>query len=187
MIKDYIQESIELNKKVLEDKELLNALDASINKINKCFQSGNKILIAGNGGSAADAQHFAAEIVCRFKRDRKGYGAIALTTDSSILTAWTNDIGFDSIFSRQIEALGNKDDIFIGISTSGNSQNIIEATKRAKDKNILTIGLLGNKGGRLINYVDLPIIVPSSNTPRIQEVHELIIHIICEEVEKNFL
>jgi D-sedoheptulose 7-phosphate isomerase len=144
-------------------------------------------LIAGNGGSAADAQHFAGEIVGRFKKERKGYPAIALTTDASIITSWANDYDFNTIFSRQIEALGKEGDVFLGISTSGNSKNIIEAVKKAKEMGIFCICLLGKDGGELKNLTDLSIIIPSDNTPRIQECHIMIIHIICEELEKSFL
>jgi len=151
--------------------------------LKNCFNNGSKLLIAGNGGSAADSQHFAAEIVGRYKKERRGYPAIALTTDTSILTAWGNDYDFESVFSRQIESLGQQGDIFLGISTSGNSKNVILAVKKAKEMGMITIGLLGNNGGNLKDLVDMSIIVPSTNTARIQEVHITIIHILCEEIE----
>ncbi len=151
-----------------------------------CLRTGGKLLIAGNGGSAADAQHFAAEMVATLhKEKRRGYPAIALTTDTSFLTAWSNDFGFEGIFSRQVEALGRAGDVFIGISTSGNSENIIQAAEQAKQMGLRTICLLGQDGGRLKAIADACLIVPSKSTARIQEVHTLIIHAVCEEVIKN--
>lgn len=151
--------------------------------IGKRLKNGNKLLICGNGGSAADSQHFAAEIVGRFEKERKGYSAIALTTDTSALTAIGNDYGFDKIFSRQVEALGEKGDILIGISTSGNSQNIIEAVKVAKEMGIFTVGFLGKDGGKLKSIVDKAFIVKSDNTARIQEVHLTLEHAICRVLD----
>ena len=185
-MKNQIKESIEVKNKLLNNKDILNELNLIISKINECFRGGYKLLIAGNGGSAADAQHFAGEIVGRYKKERKGFPAIALTTDSSVLTSWSNDYSFDTVFSRQIEALAKKGDIFFGISTSGNSKNVIEGVKKAKEIGITTICLLGKDGGKLKDLADLSIVVPSDNTPRIQECHIMLIHIICEEVEKNF-
>lgn len=185
-MRNQIRESIEVKNQILNSEEILDKLSLIISKINECFQRGNKILIAGNGGSAADAQHFAAEIVGRYKKERKGYPAIALTTDTSIITALANDYSFDLIFARQIESLGKKGDVFFGISTSGNSKNVIEGMKKAKVLGLTTICLLGKDGGVLKDLADISIIVPSDNTPRIQEAHIMLIHIICEEVEKNF-
>jgi len=185
-MKNQIKESIEVKSKILQSKDILIKLSEIIDRINECFQQGHKLLIAGNGGSAADAQHFAGEIVGRYKKERKGYPAIALTTDSSVLTSWANDYSFDTVFSRQIEALAKKGDIFLGISTSGNSKNIIEAVKKAKELGIVTVCFLGKDGGALKDLADFSIIVPSDDTPRIQESHIMFIHIICEEVEKNF-
>jgi D-sedoheptulose 7-phosphate isomerase len=187
-IKKYIGESIDVKNRILNQDDLINELQAIINEIIACYQGGGKVLIAGNGGSAADAQHFAGEIVGRFKKERKGYPAIALTTDSSILTAWANDYDFNFIFSRQIEALSNDKDIFFGISTSGNSKNIIEGVKKAKELGVKTICLLGRSGGggELRNLSDFSVIIPSDLTERIQESHIMLIHIICEEVEKSF-
>jgi D-sedoheptulose 7-phosphate isomerase len=144
------------------------------------LQSGKKILLAGNGGSAADAQHIAAELVGRFVKERKGLPAIALTTDTSAITAISNDYGFENVYARQIEALGNEGDIFIAISTSGNSANIIKAVESARDKALKIIILSGNNGGQLRGFGDVEIIVPSEITARIQEMHILIGHIICE-------
>ncbi|MBA2853101.1 D-sedoheptulose 7-phosphate isomerase [Methanococcus maripaludis] len=184
-MKTYFKESSDLKMKFIEynEENLIN----SINIITNALKNGNKILICGNGGSAADSQHFAAEIVGRYKLERKGYPAIALSTDTSILTAIGNDYGFEKIFERQIEALGNNGDILIGISTSGNSENVINAVKIAKNMGIYTIGLLGKEGGKLNNLVDLSLLVPSNNTPRVQECHLTIYHVICEEVEKKLM
>jgi D-sedoheptulose 7-phosphate isomerase len=151
--------------------------------IGKRLKLGNKLLICGNGGSAADSQHFAAEVVGRFEKERKGFSAIALTTDTSALTAIGNDYGFDKVFSRQVEALGQKGDILIGISTSGNSNNVIEAVRVAKGLGIFTVGLLGKDGGQLKDLVDKAFIVRSNNTARIQEVHITFIHAICRVLD----
>jgi D-sedoheptulose 7-phosphate isomerase len=151
--------------------------------IGKRSKLGNKLLICGNGGSAADSQHFAAEVVGRFEKERKGFSAIALTTDTSALTAIGNDYGFDKVFSRQVEALGQKGDILIGISTSGNSNNVIEAVKVAKGLGIFTVGLLGKDGGQLKDLVDKAFIARSNNTARIQEVHITFIHAICRVLD----
>ncbi len=186
MVKNYFQESIDLKKALLENTSFIEIVNQSINLLINCFQGGNKVLVAGNGGSASDAQHFVGEIVCKFKRERKGYPAIALTTNSSVITAWSNDYDFKSVFARQIEALGNKNDVFIGISTSGNSESIINGVQKAKEMGLKTICLLGKDGGKLKNSADINIIVPSDNTPRIQEVHILLLHIIAEEIEKKF-
>lgn len=154
-------------------------------KIEEALMKGNKIMLMGNGGSAADCQHIAAEFVGRFKLERRSYPALALTTDTSILTAVANDYSFDAVFSRQVEGLGKKGDILFGISTSGNSSNIISAVKLAKKRSILTVGLLGKDGGALKDLVDLPIVVSVQNTARIQECHMLIAHVLCDIVEKN--
>lgn len=152
--------------------------------IAKKLKNGNKVLICGNGGSAADSQHFAAEIVGRFEKERKGYAAIALTTDTSALTAIGNDYGFEKVFSRQVEALGEKGDILIGISTSGNSPNVIEAVKVAKKMGLFTVGFLGRDGGKLKDLVDYPFIVKHTNTARIQEVHLTLEHVLCKIIDE---
>jgi D-sedoheptulose 7-phosphate isomerase len=184
MIKDYLQESLDLKNAILADDDFLGQIMTMIRKIKDTLNSGHKILLAGNGGSAADAQHFAAELVGRYKLERKAYPAIALTTDTSVITAWSNDYNFVSVFSRQLEALGQAGDLFFGISTSGNSLNIVQAVKTAKKLGLNTICLLGKDGGQLKDLADIAVVVPSANTPRIQEVHIMLIHIICEEVEK---
>lgn len=151
----------------------------------KAIQSGNKILFFGNGGSAADAQHLATELTVRFINDRAPIAGLALTTDTSTLTAAGNDIGFENIFSRQIDALGNKGDVAIAISTSGNSPNIINAIKTAKNKSISTIGFSGKDGGKLKSQCDEIIIIPSKSTARIQEMHILIGHMLCGALEQK--
>ena len=179
-IEEIIQESIEA-KKLLPIKEIEKAYQAIV----KSYMQGKKLLVCGNGGSAADAQHMAGEFVNRFKLERNPLPCMALTTDTSILTAIGNDYGFDDIFSKQVQAYGQEGDILLGISTSGNSKNVVRAVETAKSKSLYTICFLGNDGGKLKNVCDLPIIVPSYNTPRIQECHELIMHILCELVEKK--
>lgn len=184
-MRSYIQESIELKGRILEDYALLAQAERAVTMLLITLQQGRKVLVAGNGGSAADAQHFAAELVGRFKKERRGYPVIALTTDTSVLTAWSNDYDFESVFSRQIEALGSRDDVFIGISTSGMSKNIIRAVEQARRSGLRVILFLGKDGGMLKGRGDIEIIVPSTNTPRIQEAHILLIHGICEEIEKQ--
>lgn len=149
------------------------------------FNRGHKLLVMGNGGSAADAQHFVAEMVSRFKMERKGLPAVALSTDTSILTAIGNDYGFDRVFSRQVEALAVPGDIVVGISTSGNSPNVLSALQAAKASGCRTIGLLGRDGGSIKPACDLALVVPSQDTPRVQEGHILIIHIVCDLVERT--
>ena len=152
-----------------------------------CLKQGNKILIFGNGGSAADAQHIAAEIIGRYKTERKGLPAIALTTDSSVLTAISNDFGYSSIFERQVEALANPGDILIGISTGGSSINVINALKLAKNIQCKTIGLSGKDGGDFNALCDVNLIAIAEDTPRIQEMHILIGHIICHLIDEAFI
>ncbi|MFP1785997.1 D-sedoheptulose 7-phosphate isomerase [Lonsdalea quercina] len=183
-IKNYVKSSISLKETVLSDEGLLNTIAAVVNKGTSALQNGNKIIIAGNGGSAADSQHIAAEFVSRFFYDRPGLPAIALTTDTSILTAIGNDYGYEKVFSRQIQAIGRKGDIFIGITTSGNSKNIIEAIHEAKKSGLYTVGLCGNKGS-ILELADICLSVPSDITPYIQESHIMIGHIICAMVERN--
>lgn len=181
-IQQSLTDSIALKQAILLDKALLEAIQMAAEICITAFRSGNRILIAGNGGSAADAQHIAAEFVSRFMYDRPGLPAIALTTDTSMLTAIGNDYGFERLFERQLEANARRGDVFIGISTSGNSANIARAIKRCKDIGVTTIGLLGN-GGVIHSFCDHVLAVPSNSTPRIQEVHITIGHIICGLVE----
>lgn len=183
----------EIERQLAENRELMSGIAAKlsgeierfVDLLCQAFRSGNKVLIMGNGGSAADAQHFAAEIVGRFKMERKALPAIALTTDSSILTAVGNDYGFDRVFIRQVEAFASEGDVVVGISTSGNSGNVLVAMEAAKRAGCPTVGLLGRDGGTIAPMSDLAIIVPSDNTPRIQEGHIAIIHIVCDLFEKK--
>lgn len=182
IIRKIIQESIEA-KKLIPIETINKACDIIL----ESYKKGNKILVCGNGGSAGDAQHMAGEFVNRFKIERKPWPCLALTTDTSVITAIGNDYSFDEIFSKQVEAYGNKGDILLGISTSGNSVDVIRAVETAKQKGIFSICLLGKDGGKLNDICDLPIIVASNDTPRIQESHILIIHIICELIEKELV
>ncbi|MCD6400061.1 SIS domain-containing protein [candidate division WOR-3 bacterium] len=176
-------------KDSIRTKESLFSLSESIytaiSRIKETLKNSHKILLVGNGGSAADAQHITAEFIEKLNKNRTALPAISLTTNTSVLTAVSNDRGFKYVFSRQVEAIGEKGDILILISTSGNSVNLIEASKAAKKMGILTIGLLGKGGGNLKNNVDLPIVVNSANTQRIQESHITIGHIIVEIIENE--
>ena len=153
-------------------------------RLAQSLRSGGKVLTFGNGGSAADAQHFAGELVGRFLRDRPALAAMALTTDASVVTAIGNDMGFDAVFRRQIEAHGRPGDVAVGISTSGRSPNVLEALRVANARGLLTVGLTGGGGGRLEGMVHYLIDVPSHETPRIQEVHAMVVHILCQIVEE---
>jgi len=183
-VKNQIKKSYEVKKNILENKGLFNKIIRVGEVLINVYKNGNKLLIAGNGGSAADAQHIAGELVSKFYFDRPALPAIALTTDTSIITAIGNDYGYEYLFSRQIEANGVKGDVFLGISTSGNSKNIIEGLKTAKEKGLITIGLTGESGGKMKNLCDYCICVPSNETPRIQEAHILIGHILCSVIEE---
>ena len=174
------------SKLILDSKSLSPQIDKVIEIIQKAIRKGNKIVVFGNGGSAADAQHIAAEFIGRFKIERKSIPAIALSTDTSIITSISNDYAFDVIFQRQCEGLIHSGDVSIGISTSGKSKNVANGLKVAKKMGSTTIALLGNNGGSIKKIVDLAIIVNSSSTSHIQEVHRIIYHVICENVEKSF-
>ena len=181
-----------LSKILTESAQLISNSDSLIPEIIECvnittksLKKGKKIIVFGNGGSAADAQHIAAEFIGRFNLERKSLPAIALTTDSSILTSLSNDYSFETVFERQCESLVSKGDIIFGISTSGNSKNVLNGLKISKKLGGITIGLLGNKGGKIKKIVDYPLIVNSKSTPRIQEVHRVVSHLICDLVEKN--
>lgn len=179
-----IGDSISVKQKILEDEGLINSLHEVAGECIAAFSQGNRVLLAGNGGSAADAQHIAAEFVGRYAFDRPGLPAIAFTTDTSMLTAIANDYGYDQIFCRQLEANGKKADVFIGISTSGNSPNVVAALRRARELDIITVGLTGQDGGVMQSLCDYCIQVPSMSTPRIQESHIMLGHIICGLVEE---
>ena len=181
-IRNYILSSSEI---VHNSVSLAPNIEKSITSIVKCLRKGNKVVLFGNGGSAADAQHIAAELIGRFNINRKSLPAIALSDNTSTITAISNDFSFDSVFSRQCESLISKGDIAIGISTSGNSLNVKKGINTSKKNGATTIGLLGNKGGTIKKFVDIPLIVNSASTPHIQEVHRIIYHVICEIVEKN--
>ena len=180
-----IKTSINAKQQVLENELLLQTINSCIHKIVMAFKNGNKILFCGNGGSAADAQHLAAEFSGRFYTDRKALPAEALHCNTSYLTAVANDYSFDVIYSRLIDGIGQHGDILIGLSTSGNSKNIIKAFETAKEKGMVTIGFTGTTGGQLKSVSDYLINVPSADTPRIQETHILIGHIICQLVEEK--
>lgn len=175
------------NLEVIRTNGYIESVSEVIDMQIAALKRGNKVLIAGNGGSAADAQHFAGEFVGRFLKERKGMPAIALTTDTSVLTCIGNDYGYDKIFARQIEALGKSGDVFIGISTSGNSQNVIEAVEKAKEMGIQTVGLLGKDGGKLKEICDQVMLVPLKETPRVQEIHTMTVHMMCEMVESKMI
>lgn len=183
-IRNYILSSSEI---VHGSVSLAPNIEKSITAIVKCLRKGNKVVLFGNGGSAADAQHIAAELIGRFNINRKSLPAISLSDNPSTITAISNDFSFDSVFSRQCESIISKGDIAIGISTSGNSLNVKKGINTSKKNGATTIGLLGNKGGTIKKFVDIPLIVNSASTPHIQEVHRIIYHVICEIVEKKLV
>ncbi len=176
------EESIQVKERFV--KENIDGLLTSAQRLATCFAAGHKLLIFGNGGSAADAQHIAAEFVNRFTVERKPLPALALSTDTSILTSISNDYSFDEVFSKQIKALGRKDDISLGISTSGESKNVLVAVETARDMGLYTVGLTGCGGGELARRCDLALIVDSRTTPRIQETHITAGHILCDLVDR---
>jgi D-sedoheptulose 7-phosphate isomerase len=188
-MKDYIRgqvkDSIAVKEALLADEANIELLNRVAGDLIAAYRAGKKTLIAGNGGSAADAQHIAAEFVSRFYFDRPALPSIALTTDTSALTAIGNDYGYEYLFSRQLEANGSSGDIYIAISTSGNSKNVLKSLESAKKLGIKTVGLTGRSGGKMKEMVDYCICVPSDETPRIQETHILIGHILCAAVEKE--
>ncbi|RLB10292.1 MAG: phosphoheptose isomerase [Deltaproteobacteria bacterium] len=181
LIYSVLEESINIKKEFVE-KNIENIISLA-KKIAEAFSKDNKLLLCGNGGSAADAQHIAAEFVNRFILERTPLPAIALTTDTSIITSIANDYSFEHVFSKQIKAIGRSGDIMLAISTSGNSENVIQAVNTAKDMGIYTAALTGGDGGRLAKIVDIPIIVASNSVPRVQEVHIMAGHIICQLVD----
>jgi len=181
-----IEETLERSTKIIADlHNLSDEINKTANLIVTAINKNKKIIIIGNGGSAADAQHIAAEFLGRYKLKRKSIPAIALTSNSSTTTAIANDYDFSDIFSRQCESLVSKGDIVIGISTSGNSENVVKGLRTSSKNGGLTIGLLGNKGGKMKNIVDVSLIVKDTSIPRIQEAHRVIYHIICEIVEEE--
>lgn len=180
-IEDIIEESIAVKKDLIKSQS--GAIEKAAEAMINALKAGGKIIVFGNGGSAADSQHIAAELVGRFLKERKGLPAIALTTNTSILTAIANDYSYNQIFSRQVDALAQKNDVAIGISTSGKAANVIEAVELANRKGLVTIALTGGDGGGLAKIAKTSIIVPSRATPRIQEAHVTIVHILCQLVE----
>ena len=189
MVKEDILRFFEESARVILDSGGKNSVIIAniVQEIIKCFENGNKLLIFGNGGSASQSQHFAAEIVNKFKTYRKALPAIALTTDTSVLTSISNDLDYDAIFSRQVEGLGQKGDIVWGLSTSGSSANVINAFESAKKAGLMTIAFAGEGGSTLESFSDICLTVPSKDTPNIQEVHLCSGHVICDLIEKHYL
>lgn len=185
-IKDIVADSIKVKQQIWADEILLRKVEAVVEVITKAFQQGNKVLFCGNGGSAADAQHLAAEFSGRFYIDRDALPAEALHANTSYLTAVANDYSYDVIYSRLIKGLGNPGDVLVGLSTSGNSKNIVLAFEQAKINGMITVGFTGEGGGKLKAVSDYLIPVPSADTPRIQESHILLGHIICQLVEEKY-
>lgn len=184
IIEQRFEEHLRLVQKVRNSKKLMKEIALAAAMMKVALASGHKIMFCGNGGSAADSQHWAAEIVGRFQKERAGLPAIALTVDTSILTAIANDYGYDRVFARQVEALGNAGDVLVAVSTSGNSANVLAAIEEAKTKGIKTIGMTAAGGGKMAEVCDTCLVIPDKVTARAQEVHSLIGHILCEIVEE---
>jgi len=185
IVEKNIKNSIELKQKMLNNEDILASIVSICEQIIKTYNSGGKVLFCGNGGSAADAQHLAAELSGRYYYDRPPLNAEALHVNTSYLTAVANDYSYDQVYARLIKALGKEGDVLIGLSTSGNSNNVVEALNQAKKQNCFTIGLTGQDGGKMKDICDIIIKIESNDTPRIQECHMLIGHSICEIVEQN--
>lgn len=177
-----IQQSIDVKQQVLKD--FIPVIEQAAQRSADCLKAGNKIIFFGNGGSASDSQHLAAEFVGRYEKERRALPAISFTTDTSILTAVGNDYGYEKVFERQVEALGRKGDVIFAITTSGNSKNVLLAVKKAKELGLYVIGLTGGTGGELKDLADLAVVIPTKKTSRIQECHIMIGHIICECVDE---
>ena len=185
-IKSIISASIDTKQKLLADETIINTITQCVDLLVSCFKNGNKVLFCGNGGSAADAQHLAAEFSGRFYTDRDALPAEALHCNTSYITAVANDYSYDVIYSRLVKGMGNKGDVLIGLSTSGNSKNIIAAFEVAREKGMITIGFTGESGGKMKATSDYLLNVPSNDTPRIQESHIMLGHIICQLVEEKY-
>jgi len=185
IIKEQISDSINVKKSILNDDELIKSIETVADVIIESYKSEGKLLICGNGGSAGDAQHFAGEIVASFRLERKALPAIAFNTNASVVTAIGNDYEYNYIFERQVEAFGREGDVLISISTSGNSESVVRAIRKAREMNIKTVSLLGKGGGSCRGISDYAIVVPSDDTPRIQESQIMIAHIICDLVERS--
>lgn len=179
-----IQEKEEVLQKIRKTGYLDLVNEAGM-RLAQIIKQGNKVLLAGNGGSAADAQHFAGEIVGRFLMERNAIPALSLCVDPSVMTCIGNDYGYEEVFARQVQGLGKEGDAFIGISTSGNSENIIRAITEARKKNMFVVGFLGKDGGKIKDLCDVALVVPSNSTPRIQEIHTFTVHLLCEMIEKE--
>lgn len=186
LVAERVRQNIVISQAILEADDLTGLTQQIGCACVRALKNGGKLIFLGNGGSAADAQHLAAELTGRYLRERRALPAIALTTNTSCLTAIANDYSYDEVFSRQIEAIASKPDIAIGISTSGNSSNIIQALKKAKEKGLITVGLTGSGGGTLLQVADYCLRIPSEETPRIQEAHILLGHILCEIIDESF-
>jgi len=184
-ILEQLDESKFVLSELIKNNDSIDVINSIANKFIETIRSGKKILIAGNGGSASDSQHIAGELVGRFNYDRPGVAAFSLNTDTSIITAIGNDYGYENIFSRQIQAVGSSGDIFLGISTSGTSKNIINGFKEAKKKNMINVGFCGSKLGEFDEHCELVFRSPSKDTPKIQEIHIIVAHIICSILEKT--
>ena len=182
-----IEENISVKKNILNDTHLIDTIERAATVVVTAIKNGNKVIFCGNGGSAADSQHLAAELIGKFYFNRRSLPAVSLTVNTSMITAIGNDFGFNKVFARQLEGIGKAGDVLIGLSTSGNSENVVEAFRLAKEIGISTIAFTGESGGILRNLADILINVPSNDTPRIQEAHIMVGHIICELVEKEFV
>lgn len=185
LIRKRIQDSINVKMGMLGNEELLNIVEKLADEIVKAIKTRHKLILCGNGGSASDALHFAGELVGRFQKERDAWSAIVLNADVATMTAIANDYGYDDLFARQAQGHCNSGDVFIGISTSGNSENVLRAVKVAKEKGCKTAALIGKDGGKIKDIVDYPIFVPCNYTARVQESHILLIHIMCEIVEEK--
>ena len=183
LIKDRIQDSINVKLGLLDNEDLLNVVSCLADEIGHAIKTGHKLILCGNGGSASDALHFAGEIVGRFQKERPAWSAVVLNADVATMTAIANDYGYDDVFARQAQGQCKSGDVFLGISTSGNSENVFRAVKAAKANGCKTAALLGKDGGRIGGEVDYSIVIPSFNTARVQEAHITLIHCICEIVE----
>ena len=184
-ISDEVKKTAALLDAISKDDALLDLTEEIVHRCVQALKTGNKILLAGNGGSAADAQHLAGEFACRFAYDRPGLPALALTSDSSVMTAIANDYEYDFIFARQIQGLGNAGDVFIGLSTSGRSPNVIRALEESRRKQLISIGVTGRSGGKMRELCDLCLCIPADETAKIQEAYKVLGHIICALVERE--
>jgi D-sedoheptulose 7-phosphate isomerase len=182
-VRDIFKESLRIKEQFVSDEASIDAVAEAASALVECYRRGGKVIVFGNGGSAADSQHLAAELVVRFEKERKSLPCVALTTNTSILTATSNDYDFSRIFSRQIEALADPSDVVIAISTSGNSENVLEGARAARAKKVPVIALTGRDGGKLVKESDIAIVARAENTARIQEIHVTVIHILCKIVE----